>query len=272
MGADGGSCQGIGGAEDDLMTACSWKVYREPQCLYAVSRPVERVAQPSSGLEGGSFNCAALAILQQFLPEAPTLDVLWEDVWEGLVLGPQSKGPSGLKDHADFWSAVNDWGDVRLQAVVDPPLSLPDTWGDRAHGPTMFQEDTFSKRCRAYLEAGYVGYCAVQFERRSDVIRYKNQDPAEGSDHVVVLDGFREMYRSTGKCSGDGPQYSGHHYNEIHVVCSTVREDYWVDSQEFIREHGGYQVIWVRQDPRKEPRHLPKVQAPRCGNGHPKKG
>lgn len=257
------------------MTTCNWKVYRNPQCLYTVCNPVKRVAQPSPSLSGGGdcFNCAALAIIQKYLPggvQAPSLKTLWEEVWQGQVLGPESRGPSRLEDRTRFWKALSDWGEVQYQAVVDAPLSIPDPQSERADGPNLFQEDTFSKRCRVYLEAGYIGYCAVQFERRSDVIRYKDYAPLEGTDHIVVLDGFREMYRSAGRCLGDGPWYAGSYFNEVHIVCSTAREDYWIGTREFIKEHGGYQIVWVRPDGRVEPQYFPEVQAGRCGNGHRK--
>ena len=202
----------------------------EPQVLYEVFHDVERVSQPVPSLSGGGdcFNCAALAILQHFHRKETgkdfpySLEDLWEKVWKHEhVLGPVTMGPSRMQDREAFFTQIKNILDLDIDLTyeIDLPAEYESRFsmGPGTFGPQMYTENALAKRLRVYLEAGYLGYSGQQF-KRTDEIYQEGFKPHGGSDHIVVIDGYRYVYIASCRCCGTGPFWSGSYQHEIHVV------------------------------------------------------
>ncbi len=104
------------------------------------------------------------------------------------------------------------------------------------------------KRVRTYLEAGYVIYVEHQMESSRDII--KSGFRPWGANHVAVIDGYRKTYQDEVECSatcGVRQQWRHGSFSEkIQVVCSLHPEPYWISPLDWIENHGGFNMRFVR--------------------------
>lgn len=234
-----------------------------PETLYEVLAGVERVPQPfPEYVRGGDcFQCAAYAVLAHFarakgtaLPV--TLREMYDRVWSHPDVGLKNGGSSMTEKEAFWkrWNALLDWHDLVVETVVDPPLDLG--WPAVQHadfGPKLYTADSLARRLRVYLEAGYVAYVAIQKQPAREVVRAGHRP--HGADHIVVVDGYRKSFQPDVSCwtDSDGSRnqtWSGAYAEEIHVVCSATPEPYWIRVRDFVEDHGGYHMRFIR--PRRE--------------------
>lgn len=240
----------------------------DPVVLYEILHGVEPVEQPVPGMVPGGdcFQCAAYAILRHLagsegLPV--TLREMYDRVWSHPDVG-MARGGSQVARKPAFWLRWNEllgWWGLRVETVEDPPLDL---WaGTLAHttfGPRMYTTAALVRRVRTYLEAGYLVYAEMQRQGSREIVRSGYRP--HGADHVVVVDGYRRTYRRSIGCDGSGSVWGGEYGDEIHVVCSVVGT-YWISVSEWVEDHGGYDMRFVRRRREADSPPWPE-EPPRC--------
>lgn len=245
------------------------------EVVYEILAGVERIPQPSPGYApaGDCFACSSFAIIRHWARAAGvdlpfSLEDLYRKAWAHEDVG----AAKGSSFHAveKFWWRWNDllgWYGLKLDHVQDAPVAI-DALRYAPHmtfGGTLYPPQVLSRRLRTYLEAGYVAHVEMQYEAQRE--KWKRGEPPHGSDHMVVIDGFRETRTMSLDCSGDGygAHWSGTGGSELHVVCSASRGAYWIDIGDWVRDHGGFNMWFVR--PRRS-RALPWPESEPCPQGH----
>lgn len=117
---------------------------------------------------------------------------------------------------------------------VEAPIGWPvnhvwAAWGMQPH----HQNIEWFRYVRMGLDAGYYGVACVDFRKAGPL--------GMGTDHWVLLCGYRERRPSPG--SGGGRVFT-----ELLVSCSARSSpaEEWVDSHDFLRERGGFNLCLVR--------------------------
>jgi hypothetical protein len=236
------------------------------EVVYEICHNVERQAQPEGDAQfnkrrtGDCFLCSSYAIIRHFCRLAdkpyPTMAEV-HSVWASNHV----KGGDGSThfSNVDFWNCLNgELGDklpFPFEMVQDPPFDVATWYMTDCFGPKVFNAASFRRRLAVYLEAGFVAHAQMQSETTSSFI--KRDATPTGSDHLIVIDGVRETITYKATCYDDPTMetsWSGAIKYEIHVVDSSRKkpEPYWVDAEYFVREHGGYQMYFVRPSRRKE--------------------
>lgn len=138
--------------------------------------------------------------------------------------------------------------ELGLEFVVDPPFDPEPSPGYKL--PTMYSPQSYARRVRVYLEAGYLVHAQMLFDRESDLVKagaksLRTSGRISRSDHLVVIDGYRKVT----KWKKVGDNWGGRIIEELHVVCSSSKrpEPYWIDSIEFVEEHHGFGMWFVRK-------------------------
>lgn len=230
---------------------------------YQLLAGVTRFEQPTPTKNPGGdcFACSSFAILRHFCGlrevEPPSYETIW-GAWASEEIGGKTftgGSPWVTEKFWLRWQFVTGWQKILFQLEYDPPLALQ--FQANAFGPKSHDALLFARRVRVYLEAGYLGQVEVQHEPQIDRDR-RGEDPL-GGDHLIVIDGYREIMHPQKWCDGLGhAAWSGTYTNEIHVVDSalagdlvpSVTQGVWVDIGSFVKNHGGWPIWWVRPDPR----------------------
>lgn len=259
------------------MSGCNFRHETAEEVVDERILGVDRVGQPTPDLNpqgtGCCFACSSAAIIRYFAAQvgipSPTLEEVYA-VWAG----DRVKCPTGGSSPAmeEFWSAwhydVPGWREV-LEREQDPPLELPERWNAAfPFGPKLYRPSVLYKRVRARIDAGWAIHvemqCAPQRPRTGE------RKPSFGSDHLLVIDGYRRTYRVTTLCTGEGGGsfQSGGWTEYLHIVDSrrTTPEPYWVKVDDWVEDHGGFNMWFVR--PTRGPRRSAFPPRQECPNGH----
>lgn len=234
---------------------------REPVVTYEILAGVERVGQPTPDLNprgaGCCFACSTAAIIQHFARRAgktpPTLEQVYS-VWAGDYV----KAPGG----SDFWATERFWGcwqgalkwyDLAFEMEQDPPIEIPDRhYMNHPFGVNLYSHSALKKRIQTRLEAGWLIHVEMQSEPQRE--RAKAGHSPFGSDHLVVIDGFRETVTHGHCCAGPGydAHWGGVRDYWLHVVDSSRKkpEPYWMKLSDWKDNHGGYCMWFVRPERR----------------------
>lgn len=173
---------------------------------------------------GDCYVCSAHAILKHFGREY-TLEQLYAH-WCKL----------GASNGATYTQTCRFWRSVRgFDAVTDPPVDLDELIMPNGMGRSFFSVTAMAKRVRVYLEAGYLVHSQCLSTPRREI----GWDHPT-SNHLVVIDGYREEFDLVEKMPGAQVLRS-----ELHVVCS-ARGPYWIPVGEWVREQGGFEMWFVR--------------------------
>lgn len=240
----------------------------EPQVLYEICAGVERVAQPLPPLGAGSgdcWQCAAYAILrwaarERGIPCPVSLEDVYQKVWVplGFEKGGSRMVTEGIVRFLHRFGDLLEWPDLRLEDVYDPPLNLDlTTIAAPTFGPMLYTPQSLLRRVRVYLEAGYVAYVAMQHKATRTF--YQEGSQPHGADHIVVIDGYRESFQNEVSCYQEQAFWCGSTREEIHVVCSSTTSagSYWIRAQEWVSQHGGYEMRFIRPARRTKAHHYP---------------
>jgi len=255
------------------------EIDKEDVVLYELLLGVERIAQPEGTNQfnptgrGDCFVCASTAIIRYFCKQAdvvpPDIRDIYTKGWADKDIGAAT-GSSFWSNGKfwDQWQHLLDWWGLDFEMESDPPIDIHTIEYPNTFGPQFFNNHAFVRRVKCRLEAGYLIHTEIQ----SDKERELNQrgEHGCGADHVVVIDGFRERLVSTLACwNDDGPNWSGSHKFEIHVVDSRRRtpEPFWIDVDDWIVDHGGFSMWFIRPD-RRKPHRWPAKKP--CPHGHVK--
>ncbi len=228
----------------------------DPVVTYEILLNVERVAQPEGDAQfnptrnGDCFVCSSAAIINYFCKEKnitpPSMSDIYHKGWAPKGVGGATGG--SYYANKNFWNQFShnlDWWDIKFELIEDPAIDLeihyPPTFG-----PRIYNEQIFIKRVRTYLEAGYLIHVQMQSEPQTE--RNKQGLPQIGSDHLVVIDGFRTTESFTLSCYDKETHWSGSFHNFIHVVDSSRKktEPYWMSVSDWIKNHGGYSMLFIR--------------------------
>lgn len=233
---------------------------KEPLIVYEICKNIERIPQPEGEEQfnptktGDCFLCSSYAIISHFCKERsiqpPTKQQVYE-VWASEDVNAGSG--SNYWSNERFWNYFNHlskWWDIAFEMVIDPPVCL-DRFNEfpSAFGPRLYTPSALTQRVKTYLEAGYLIHAEVQHRPTSEYI--KEGKRADGSDHLVVIDGIRTVVDQKLMCMGDGktdPSWFGHIKNQIHIVDSARKkpEPYWIDVNTYVEEHGGFCMWFIR--------------------------
>lgn len=218
--------------------------------LLEVLANVGRVPQPMpEWVQGGDcFQCAVFAILQHFAKSTGVvlpvdLRGMYEKVWCHPDVGMARGGSNVTKKDAFWcqWNVLLCWWGLQVETVEDPPLDLSVlTLASTSFGPRLFTATGLVKRIRTYLEAGYLVYAAMQKGAARGGVGVL------GANHVVVIDGYRKTYQRSISCGSERASWCGSYEDEIHVVCSATPEPYWISAQDWVADHGGYDMRFIR--------------------------
>jgi hypothetical protein len=239
------------------------EIDKEDVVLYELLLGVERIAQPDGANQlnptgkGDCFVCASAAIIYYFCKKAGVTPPSTQDIylkgWADKDIGAAT-GSSFWSNGKfwDQWQHLLDWWGVTFEMEEDPPIDAQAIEYPNTFGPRYFNAPTLAKRIKCRLEAGYLIHAEIQSNKEREL--NCRGERGGGADHVVVIDGFRERLVSTLACWGDdGPNWSGTHKFEVHVVDSrrSTPEPFWIDVDDWVADHGGYSMWFIRPDRRK---------------------
>lgn len=175
--------------------------------------------------EGGDcFACALTAILQHLFPERPPkFETVWnyfmqcyymskdkglDNSWYGLNKAISNASSDGYKvDH--MFDLVEDVD--KNEAMYSHAFYL--------RRPSNYY---YSRRLEGWLRCGWLALADIRFEGDG---AFDSKGQFNDCDHIVVLDGVREVWEDGGL------------ENYIHVVCS-VKGAYWINTRELLKKHG----------------------------------
>lgn len=209
------------------------------EVLHRVERvPDDRRFSPAGG--GDCFVCSSHAVISHFARQAGSAPPQLEETYQ---LWQEVEAPNGPGAHqtTDFWHLA---GDVHgLEHVIDPPWELEPNPGYKL--PSLYSHHSYARRVRVYLEAGYLIHAQQLMDRRSELVA-KGERCIPPSNHLVVIDGVRTVtrYRMVGETR------AGRIDEQLHVVCSSSRnpEPYWINAEEWVEEHNGFGMWFVRPE------------------------
>lgn len=229
---------------------------------YEVCHYIERVAQPvphfNPNQSGDCFLCSSYAIIKHFCKLAnvkpPPIEDVFHKGWAHKDVGAAT-GATHQSTY-NFWRSFRDqlnWYELpKFDIIEDPPIDLDNLLIPDTFGRSMYTPLAFAKKMRTYLEAGYLAHVSMHMNKASEV--RKRGERVHGSDHMVTIDGYRRGTSHSLHCFSDKdkeePQWTGLHVEEFHVVCSNKRspEPYWISVHDWMEEHGGLEVYYLRPE------------------------
>lgn len=137
-------------------------------------------------------------------------------------------------DKADYYGLID-------RRIDDTPI-----WIDRnPHKPFGYpgweMAHEWFRYVRMGLDGGYYGLASVD---------YHENGPFQDTDHKVLIRGARERPEKI-IGGGTGKVLGRKYICEVLVSCSARGSSRWVGVLEFLRNHGGYNVILIRPTPGK---------------------
>jgi hypothetical protein len=102
----------------------------------------------------------------------------------------------------------------------------------------MVDESQWARRLDAWLRAGWYAFASIRLDPNptGEWVMTEDGPRRVSTDHFVVLDGVRTGWRP--RIWPDGMK-SASLVHQVHVVCSARGgREYWIDIDQFIREHG----------------------------------
>ena len=98
-------------------------------------------------------------------------------------------------------------------------------------------------KLRTYLEAGYIAMTTIKYDGTANPLDFK------GTDHWVIINGVK---KETTKVKLD----SGYRYDvefKVKIGCS-VKGQYWINAEKLIKNHGGFNLAFIRKIPIVKPK------------------
>lgn len=200
---------------------------------------VTLVPQPSPAINPGGdcFACALTAGLRHLFPERAeeiTVERVHRYFWRDVGGKPHLDNTwSGFRDA--LYAAFSD--DFRLDVRADlvQPRWDPEQW---AHEWWHVQPDyEWGQRLEAWLAAGWLAASVISYEGSPTGQWQRHEDGKvyrATHDHFVLLDGVRWGWRKSTVVEGASSLVY-----QVHVVCSSrAGRTYWIDVDDFLREHG----------------------------------
>lgn len=117
--------------------------------------------------------------------------------------------------------------------IIEEPAEWPGSWSQRSFGrPAHLEHLPWISYVRMAIDAGYYGLAEVDFARGGGGTRVQ-------TDHWVLIRGVRSEGHPVGKVMT----------GEVLVSCSarsTGGVDEWVEAVDFLKNRGGYNLLFVR--------------------------
>lgn len=192
---------------------------------------------------GDCFACATKATMDHiFGPSAPTFDQVWE-----AFLREQTEGDGTKRKYLNntwhgyrraFYNLTEYVGRMEIMcdfaAPLGPSFGIASTGESMAWGPNV-DPYTWAKRLDAWLRAGWYAFASIRLDPNptGEWLQTPDGPRRVSTDHFVALDGVRCGRRRWEDGSSGGLAY------QVHVICSARGgRAYWIDVEQFIREHG----------------------------------
>lgn len=214
---------------------------------------VKQVAQPEQRRNAGGdcFACSFAAVLNHLVPER-TMDVDEAyGVFNSITKYANSDRYACDNTHGGMLKALHharfalDYPIEHRTHILTPRFSMLDSHS--AHGWYGFEPwGDFTQHLEAFVAAGWIAVASMLYDGRGQMVERPGEPwpSIRATDHFVVLDGTRELWEE----SESGDSSSLNHY--VHVVCSTGKGAYWIDTRHLLRGHGVAGLILVRRNER----------------------
>lgn len=214
---------------------------------------VKQVAQPAQHLntDGDCFACAFAAVLNHLVPErAMDVEEAYK-VFNSITKYANSDRYTCDNSHGGMLKALHharfvlDYPIAHRTHILTPRFShLNDHFSYGWYGFEPWGD--FTEHLEAFVSAGWIAIASMLYDGRGQMVERPGEPwPAiRATDHFVVLDGTRELWEE----SESGDSSSLNHY--VHVVCSTGKGAYWIDTRHLLRGHGVAGLILVRRNER----------------------
>lgn len=215
---------------------------------------VKQVAQPKEHLNPGGdcFACSFAAVLNHLVPERKIDVEEAYKVFNSVTKYANSDRYACDNTHGGMLKALRhvrfdlDYPIEHRTHILTPRFSgIDDYW---SYGWYAFEPWTdFTQHLEAFVSAGWTAIASMLYDGRGQMVEQPGE-PWPGiraTDHFVVLDGARELWEPTRGLEGSSTL---NHY--VHVVCSTGKGAYWIDTRHLLRGHGVAGLILVRRNER----------------------
>lgn len=191
---------------------------------------------PSRNPGGDCFACATFAIVRHLLPGQHCED--FHSIWERYQFEYEPNPDVTPGPNSPTHYTQNDWlGYGRVLTKLGEEYGIshryelipPDYEPQRRNAPWFAGYLTsWHNALAAHINAGHVLMGSIRFSATGQ----RHRGGLHDTDHAILVDGWRTVWRPVGAVPGARRQDI-----EYHVVCS-ARGAYWIDQDELVWCHG----------------------------------